>query len=61
MRNASSGVDLPKQKVRVRGLGRGSRSKNKRQSPPASPCGSSTNELATRLERQMEAAQSNRT
>jgi len=51
----------PKQKVCIRGLGRGSHSKNKQQSPPASPCGSSTNVLATRLERRMEAAQSNRT
>ena len=42
----------------VRVLGRGARSKNKRQSPPASPCGSSTNVPATRLERRMEAAQS---
>jgi len=39
----------------------GSSSKNKRQSPPASPCGRSTNLLATRLERRMEAAQSNHT
>jgi len=61
MRNAGSSVDLPKQKVRVRGLGRGFRSKNKRQSPPASSCGSSTNVLATRLKTQMEAAQNNRT
>ena len=45
----------------VRVLGRGARSKNKRQSPPASPSGSSINVLATRLERQMEAAQSIRT
>ena len=42
----------------VRVLGRGARSKNKQQSPPASPCGSSTNVPATRLERRMEAAQS---
>ena len=42
----------------VRVLGRGARSKNKRQSPPASPSGSSTNVPATRLERRMEAAQS---
>ena len=42
----------------VRILGRGARSKNKRQSPPASPSGSSTNVPATRLERRMEAAQS---
>jgi len=60
-RNAGSGVDLPKQKVRVQGLGRGSRSKNKRQSTPASPYGNSTNALAIRLERRMKAAQSNRT
>ena len=45
----------------VRVLGRGTRSKNKRQSPPSSPSGSSTNVPATRLERQMEAAQSIRT
>jgi len=51
MRNAGLGVDLPKQKVRVQGLGRGFRSKNKRQSPSVSPCGSSTDVLATRLER----------
>ena len=37
----------------VRVLGRGARSKNKRQSPPASPSGSSTNVPATRLERRM--------
>ena len=42
----------------VRVLGRGARSKNKRQSPPASPCGSFTNVPTTRLERQMEAVQS---
>ena len=42
-------------------LGRGTHSKNKRQFPPASPSGRSTNELATRLERQMEGAQSIRT
>ena len=45
----------------VRVLGGGARSKNKRQSPPASPSGSSTNVPATRLERRMEAAQSIRT
>ena len=45
----------------VRVFGRGARSKNKRQSPPASPSGSSTNVPATRLERRMEAAQSIRT
>ena len=45
----------------VRVLGRKARSKNKRQSPPASPSGSSTNVPATRLERRMEAAQSIRT
>ena len=45
----------------VRVLGRGAHSKNKRQSPPASPSGSSTNVSATRLERRMEAAQSIRT
>ena len=42
----------------VQVLGRRTRSKNKRQPPPASPSGSSTNMPATRLERQMEAAQS---
>ena len=45
----------------VRVLGRGARSKNKRQFPPASPSGSSTNVPATSLERRMEAAQSIRT
>ena len=40
----------------VRVLGRGARSKNKRQSPPASPSGSSINVPATCLERRMEAA-----
>ena len=45
----------------VRVLGRGARSKNKRQSPPASPSGSSTNVPATRLEKRMEVAQSIRT
>ena len=45
----------------IRVLGRGARSKNKRQSPPASPSGSSINAPATRLEREMEAAQSIRT
>jgi len=48
MINAGPGVDLPKQKVRIQGLGRGFIQKNKRQSPPTSPCGSSTNVLATR-------------
>ena len=48
-------------KVRVRVLGRGARSKNKRQSPSVSLSGSSTNVLATRLERRMGTAQSNRT
>ena len=42
----------------VRVLGRGARSKNKRQSPPASPSGSFTNVRATRLEGRMEAVQS---
>ena len=45
----------------VRVLGRGAHSKNKRQSLPASPSGSSINVPAARLERQMEAAQSIRT
>ena len=59
-RHAASVVAQNK-KDRVRVLGRGARSKSKRQSPPASPSGSSTNVPATRLERRMEAAQSNRT
>ena len=42
----------------VRVLGRGARSKNKRQSPPTILSGSSTNVPATRLERRMEAARS---
>jgi len=58
--DASSGVAQHK-KLRFRGLGRGSRSKSKRESPPASPCGSPTNVLATRLGSRMEATQSNRT
>ena len=37
------------------------RSKNKRQSPPTSPSGSSINVPATRLDRRMKAAQSTRT
>ena len=41
----------------VRVLGRGARSKNKRQSPPANSSGSSTNVPATSLERRMEVAQ----
>ena len=45
----------------VRVLGNGARLKNKRQSPPASPSGSSTNVPTTRIERRMEAAQSIRT
>ena len=45
----------------VRASGRGARSKNKWKSPPASSSGGSTNAPATRLERQMEAAQSIRT
>ena len=46
-------------KVRVRALGRGARSKNKRHSPPqASFNSSSTNVPATRLERRMGTAQS---
>ena len=45
----------------VRVLGRVARSKNKRQSPPASPSGSSTNVPATRLERRIVASQSIRT
>ena len=47
-------------KVRVRVLGRGARSKSKRQSPPsASHTGSSTNVPATHLERRKGTAQSN--
>ena len=42
-------------------LGRGSRSKIKRHSPPVSLLGSSTNVPATRLERRSRTAQSNRT
>ena len=45
----------------VRVLGRGALSKNKRQSPPAIPSGSSINLPATGLDRRMEAAQSIRT
>ena len=45
----------------IRVLGREALSKNKRQSPPASPSGISINVLATCLERRMEAAQSIRT
>ena len=45
----------------VRVLDRGARSKNNRQSSPASPSGSSTNVPDTPLERRMEAAQSIRT
>ena len=45
----------------ARVLGRGARSKNKRQSPPASLSSCSTNVPVTRLERRMEAAQSIRT
>ena len=45
----------------VRALGKGAHSKNKRKSPLASPCGSSINVPATRLERRMEAVQSIRT
>ena len=45
----------------VRVLGRGARSKNKRQSPPASPSGSFTNVPGTHVKRRIEAAQSIRT
>ena len=41
----------------IRVLGRGARSKNKRQSPPASRSGRSTNVPATRLDRRMQAEQ----
>ena len=57
----NSQVVIQRNPYGVRVLGRGARSKNKRQSPPASPSGSSTNVPATRLERRMEAAQSIRT
>ena len=56
-----SQVVIQRKPYGVRNLGRGARSKNKRQSPPASPSGSSTNVSATCLERRMEAAQSIRT
>ena len=56
--HAASDVSQNK-KVRVRVLGRGARSKNKRQSPPSSShFGSSTNVPATRLERRRGTAQS---
>ena len=56
--HAASDVSQNK-KVRVRALGRGDRSKNKRQSPPSSShFGSSTNVPATRLERRRGTAQS---
>ena len=66
---ASSGRGAPKDSqvviqrnpYGVRVLGRGARSKNKRQSPPASPSGSFISVPATHLERRMEAAQSIRT
>ena len=59
--HAASDVSQNK-KVRVRVLGRGARSKNKRQSPPSSShLGSSTNVPATRLERRRGTAQSNLT
>ena len=54
----NSQVVIQRNSYGVRVLGRGARSKNKRQSSPASPSGSSTNVPATRLERRMEAAQS---
>ena len=53
-----SQVVIQRNSYGVQVLGRGARSKNKRQSPPASSSGSSTNVPATRLERRMEAAQS---
>ena len=62
--NGASGdsqVVIQRNPYGVRDLGRGAHSKNKRQSPPASPSGSSTNVPATSLERRMEAAQSIRT
>ena len=57
----NSQVVIQRNPYDVRVLGRGARSKNKRQSPPASRSGSSTNVPAANLERQMEAAQSIRT
>ena len=60
-RPRDSHVVIQRNPYGVRVLGRGARSKNKRQSPPAGPSGSSTNVPATRLERRMEAAQSIRT
>ena len=47
-------------KNHVRVLGRGSRSKSKRHSPPASLSGNSTNVPATRLEKRSRTAQGNR-
>jgi len=61
MRNAVSRLTCPNKKSTFEALSRGCRSKNKWQSWPASPNGSSTNLLATHLERRIEAAQSNRT
>ena len=57
----NSQVVIQRNSYGIRVLGRGARSKNMRQSPPASPYGSSTNVPATRLERRMEAAQNIRT
>ena len=56
-----SQVVIQRNPYSVRVIVREAHSKNKRQSPPASPNGSSTNVPATRLERRMEAAQSIRT
>ena len=57
--NHTASVVAQDKKDRVRVLGRGARSKNKRHSPPsASFIGSSTNVLATRLQRRRRAAQS---
>ena len=59
--SSGRGADIQRNPYGVRVLGRGARSKNKRQSSPASPSGSSTNKPATCLERRMKAAQSIRT
>ena len=56
-----SQVVIQRNSCGVRVLGRGARLKNKRQSPPASPSGTSINVPATRLEWRVEAAQSIRT
>ena len=60
-RPRDSQVVIQRNLYSVRVLGRGARSKNKRQYPPACPSGSSTNVSATRfryMERQTETTQS---